>query len=120
MDIETLRAYCLSKPHVSEDLPFDEDTLVFKVGGKIFVLTGLSGPFSINLKCDPEYALELRELYPAIRPGYHMNKRHWNTLDMDGSLAPELVRQLIDHSYALVYASLTKKVRTQLESGTDF
>ena len=115
MNIEILREYCLSLPHVTEDMPFGPDTLVFKVGGKIFLLTGLDGPFSINVKCDPEYAVTLREEHSAIRPGYHMNKTHWNTIDIDGSLNDEFLRNMINHSYALVYKSLPRKTREEFE-----
>ncbi len=115
MNIEMLRDYCLSLPHVTEEMPFGPDTLVFKVGGKLFLLTGLDGPFSINVKCDPEYAVALREEHIAIRPGYHMNKVHWNTIDIDGSLNDEFLRRMIDHSYALVYKSLPKNVRGEFE-----
>lgn len=112
MNKESFREYCLSKKAVSESFPFDESTLVFKVAGKIFALTSLDKPeFSVNLKCDPEWALELRETYSCITAGYHMNKKHWNTVLIDGSLRPELFKKLIDHSYDLVIKSLTKKVR---------
>jgi predicted DNA-binding protein (MmcQ/YjbR family) len=114
MNIEELRRYCLSLPHTTEDMPFGEETLVFKVGGKIFLLTGLNGPFYVNLKCDPEYAMELRETHLAVRPGYHMNKKHWNTVDMDGSLPDSFLYELIDHSYQQVIKTLTKKVRVEL------
>lgn len=114
MNIEELRTFCLSLPHVMEDMPFGEDTLVFKVGGKIFLLTGLSGPFYINLKCDPEYALELREAHASVRPGYHMNKKHWNSVDVDGSLTDQFLCELIGHSYQQVIKTLTKKVRAEL------
>lgn len=114
MNIERLRDYCLSKPAVNEDFPFDETTLVFKVAGKIFALTDLEGDLSINLKCDPERAISLREQYPAILPGYHMNKKHWNTILIDGSVEISLLLELIDHSYALVVLSLPLKVRSQL------
>ncbi len=109
MDIESFRAYCLSKEGVSESFPFDEDTLVMKVWGKIFALTSLSEPFSINLKCDPERAIELRERYPCVNPGYHMNKAHWNTVIIDGSLNDVFLKALIDHSYDLVAAGGRKK-----------
>lgn len=114
MNIEELRTYCLSLPHATEDMPFGEDTLVFKVGGKIFLLTGLRGSFYINLKCDPEYALELRESHNSIRPGYHMNKKHWNTVEVDGALSDDFLGELINHSYQQVIATLTKKVRVEL------
>ena len=106
MNIEEFREYCMSKPGVTEEFPFDEVTLVFKVAGKVFVLTNLDGDWSLNLKCDPERAIELREEYPAIQPGYHMNKVHWNTVMMDGSLSQKLILELIDHSYQLVVDKL--------------
>ena len=103
MNIETLREYCLSKPAVEETLPFGPDTLVFKVNGKIFLLTGLDEPvLSFNVKCDPELALELRASYPAVQPGYHMNKKHWNPVIVDGSIPVKLLKEWIDHSYDLV------------------
>jgi predicted DNA-binding protein (MmcQ/YjbR family) len=113
MNIEKLRDYCIAKPAVSEDFPFDETTLVFKVAGKIFALTDLEGDLRINLKCDPEKAISLREQYPAIIPGYHMNKKHWNTVIIDGSFDISLLMELIDHSYQLVVDSLPMKVRSQ-------
>ncbi len=103
MDIESLRHYCLSKPDVEETLPFGPDTLVFKVSGKIFLLTGLdSEQLSFNVKCDPDKAIELREEFPCVLPGYHMNKKHWNTVVVDGSVATKQVKEWIDHSYDLV------------------
>ena len=102
MNIEELREYCISKQGVTEEFPFDEVTLVFKVKGKIFAITNLEGDWSLALKCDPERSTELREQYPAIQPGYHMNKVHWNTVMMDGSLNQNLILELIDHSYQLV------------------
>ncbi len=114
MNIEELRDFCISLPHTTEDFPFDQNTLVFKVGGKIYLLTSLAGPFYINLKCDPGYAIELRESYASVRQGYHMNKKHWNTLDMDGSLTDDFLRELIEHSYQQVIKTLTKKARAEL------
>ncbi|MFH0892980.1 MAG: MmcQ/YjbR family DNA-binding protein [Bacteroidota bacterium] len=111
MNIEEIREYCLAKPYVSEGLPFGDDTLVFKVHGKMFALANLDSDLSINLKCEPEKAISLREQFPAITPGYHMNKIHWNTLMMDGSLDKNLICELIDHSYELVWNSLPKKLR---------
>jgi len=102
MDIVILREYCLSKKNVTEGLPFGEDTLVFKVKGKIFALANLDGDLSVNLKCDPSYALELREKYRSVIPGYHMNKKHWNTILLDGSVPDKEVFSWIDHSYDLV------------------
>lgn len=112
MHIEDFRNYCLSKPGVEEGFPFGEDTLVFKVGGKIFAITGLeAADFRVNLKCDPQYSIELREQHPQIIPGWHMNKQHWNTVYFEDGLSEDLLRSLIDHSYDLIYASLPKKVR---------
>lgn len=99
---------------VTEEFPFDETTLVFKVGGKMFALTGLANTeFKVNLKCDPDRSVELRESYESIAPGFHMNKKHWNTLLIDGSFSDELFIELIDHSYDLVLRGLPKKVRDQ-------
>jgi predicted DNA-binding protein (MmcQ/YjbR family) len=111
MNIEEFRAYCMLKPGVTEEFPFGEDTLVFKVMGKMFALTNLDGDWSLNLKCDPERAIELREKYPAIQPGYHMSKVHWNTVMMDGSLSRDFILQLIDHSYQLVVDKLPGKLK---------
>ncbi len=109
MNIESLREYCLKKPDITESFPFGEDTLVFKVAGKIFLLAGLDEiPLRINLKCDPEKAIELREQYEAVTPGYHMNKNHWNTVIIDGSIPRKELLEWIDHSYILVVDSLKK------------
>jgi predicted DNA-binding protein (MmcQ/YjbR family) len=103
MDLPDLIAHCLAKPGAEETTPYGPDHLVYKVGGKIFALTSPDDfPPRVNLKCDPERALELRDRYEAIIPGYHMNKRHWNTVILDGSLPDKLIRDLIDHSYQLV------------------
>jgi predicted DNA-binding protein (MmcQ/YjbR family) len=102
MDIETLRDYCISKKGSEESFPFGDDTLVFKKSGKIFALVNLYGDLSINLKCDPAYALELREKYPCVTPGYHMNKKHWNTVLIDGSVPDKEIFSWIDHSYNLI------------------
>ncbi len=102
MDIVSLRDYCIAKDGVTESFPFGEDTLVFKTAGKIFALVNLDGDLSINLKCDPEFALELRERYPSVTPGYHMNKKHWNTVSIDGSVPDKDVFSWIDHSYELI------------------
>ena len=115
MDIEEIRAYCLTKNGVDEGFPFGDTTLVLKVGGKIFVLINLDSDPSMNLKCEPGRAIELREVYPAIIPGYHMNKKHWNTVVLDGSLSKRLIMEMIDHSYDLVYQSLPIKLRLDLE-----
>lgn len=115
MNIEEFRDYCLNKPHVTEEFPFGPETLVFKVAGKMFALTGLDSPeFTVNLKCSPGHAVELRDLYPEITPGYHMNKKHWNTVSLQGSLNEKMLRDLIDHSYTLVVESLPKSVRSGL------
>lgn len=113
MHIEDLRDYCLTKPGVTESFPFGEDTLVFKVGDKVFLLTGLAD-HSFNVKCDPEKAIELREQFNEVMPGYHMNKKHWNTVRTDGSLTNKQLREMIDHSYQLVFAALPKKVREEI------
>jgi predicted DNA-binding protein (MmcQ/YjbR family) len=104
MNIEQLQEYCLRKPGVEETLPFGPDTLVYKVNGKVFLLTGLdSHPLQFNVKCDPDKAIELREDYPQnVLPGYHMNKKHWNTIIVDGTLSNKQLQEFIDHSYELV------------------
>ena len=102
MNIETLRDYCISKKGADESFPFGEDTLVFKVSGKIFALVNLDGDLSINLKCDPALAIELRERYSSVTAGYHMNKKHWNTVLMDGSVPDKEIFSWIDHSYNLI------------------
>lgn len=117
MNIESFRDYCLAKPGVTEGFPFDERTLVFKVMGKMFALTNVDLFQSINLKCDPEYAIELRETFQAVTPGYHMSKKHWNTVTVEGDLTEKLLIDLIDHSYGLVVKSLTKKLRDELQAG---
>lgn len=115
MDIEQFREYCLAKKGVSEDFPFDEFTLCLRVLGKIFAITGLdSEVFTVNLKCDPDYALELREQYAEVQPGWHMNKKHWNTVDFTGALDGTTLRRLIDHSYDMVVKSLKKADREAL------
>ena len=117
MNIEEFRIYCLSKKGVTESFPFGEETLVFKVMEKVFALAGLDAhPASAILKCDPEKAIELREEYDGqIIPGYHMNKKHWNTVEIEGNLPPALITELIDHSYDLVVKSLTKKLQAELD-----
>lgn len=117
MNVEAFREYCLSKKGVEETFPFDEVTLVFKVMGKMFALTGLDNEhFTINLKCDPEWAIELREEHPEIQSGFHMSKVHWNTVDCEGALDDVFLCKLIDHSYDQVVKSLPKKVRRELEN----
>lgn len=117
MNIEEFRQYCLSKKGVTEDLPFGPDTLVFKVVGKMFALSGLERlPPQVNLKCEPERAIELREEYDGdIIPGYHMSKVHWNTLMLQ-SLPPKLILELTDHSYDLVVSKFTKKLKTEYDA----
>jgi predicted DNA-binding protein (MmcQ/YjbR family) len=114
MNIETFRDHCITKTGVSEEFPFDNETLVYKVGGKMFALTNIDLFESVNLKCDPMLALELRERYHAVIPGYHMNKKHWNTIKMDGSIPDSILFEWIDHSYDLVYKSLPKKIKENL------
>ena len=117
MDIDTFRDYCLAKKAVTEHLPFDPETLVFKVMGKMFALVSLDAvPLRVNLKCDPEKALELREEYDGkIIPGYHMNKQHWNTMILDGEIPTQLIFELTDHSYHLIVNSLTKKQKKEFD-----
>lgn len=119
MNIEDYRAYCLDKKSVTEHFPFDEDVLVFKVGGKIFALTSLAqwekGEAFVNLKCDPDDAEELRAQYESIQPGYHMHKKLWNSVYIHtGELSVKLINELIDQSYDLVFQSLPKKLRESL------
>jgi predicted DNA-binding protein (MmcQ/YjbR family) len=115
MDLETFRAYCLNKRHVTEGTPFGEDVLVFKVGGKMFALAALDElPATVNLKCDPDLALELRDQYEQVRPGYHMNKKHWNTVEIESGVPDAKLRKMIDHSYELVVANLPKAAKARL------
>jgi len=115
MNIEEFRNYCLSKNGVDESFPFDETTLVFKVIGKIFALTDTESEFRINLKCNPEKAIDLREKYPSVIPGYHMNKQHWNTIIIDGSVKDQIIQKWIDDSYNLIVNKLSKKLRIELD-----
>lgn len=116
MNIESYRDFCLSFNGTSESFPFDTDTLVFKVMGKMFALTNVEIFESINLKCDPARAVQLRDEYEEIIPGWHMNKKHWNTVRVDGQLGDELIRELITHSYDLVVASLPNKEQLKLRT----
>ena len=117
MNIEEFHAYCLSKKGVEETFPFDEVTLVFKVMGKIFAITGLDNDtFEVNLKCDPEYAIELREEYEEVRSGWHMNNKHWNTVNFEGDLDEKMLYDLIDHSYEMVVKGLKKADREFLNN----
>jgi len=115
MTLEAFRAHCAKGSGFTEDLPFGPDVLVFRVAGKIFALMDVDTFVSVNLKCDPERAIDLRERYPGITPGYHMNKQHWNTVLTDGSVPAKLILELADHSYDLVRASLPKKLRDGLK-----
>lgn len=119
MNLEIFHEYCLSKKGVTEHFPFDEDTLVFKVGGKMFALSSLSqwekGEPSVNLKCDPDRAQELRSEYDDIVSGYHMNKVHWNTVAVNKEVSDRLIKELIDHSYELVFKSLTKNMQNEIQ-----
>ncbi len=118
MNIQDLYEYCLSKKGVTEHFPFDEDTLVFKVGGKMFCLTSLQkwekNEPSLNLKCDPDKAIELRASYEAIFPGYHMSKVHWNTVNLNHDVPDRMVLKLIDDSYGLIFDSLSKKLKEEV------
>ncbi len=109
MNIEELREYCISKKGVTESFPFDNVTLVFKVVGKMFLLTNTEGEFSINIKCDPEKAISLREHYPCVLPGYHMDKKHWNTVLIDGTITDTLLKEWIDDSYDLIVKKNIKR-----------
>ena len=119
MTAEDVRKYCLKKKgKITEGFPFGEDALVFKVNGKMFLLLMVDErPLSMNLKCDPELAVELRERYESVRPGYHMNKTHWNTVSLDGSIPPAEVRKMIDHSYELVVRGIGKAAAKKLLGG---
>ena len=116
MNIEEFRKYCLSKKAVTESFPFDKTTLVFKVLDKMFALTDLVDDFSINLKCNPEKAIELREKYPAIKPGFHMNKKHWNTIVINGTISDNLIKEMVTDSYNLVVSKMTKKQKETLKN----
>jgi len=114
MNIEEYRDYCIAKPGVTEAFPFNETVLVFKVMGKMFALTDVDEYAYINLKCDPEKSIELRERYPGITGDYHFNKKYWNSVSTDGSVPDKLMYELIDHSYELVVDKLTKKLKEEL------
>lgn len=113
MFLDDLRNHCIQKPGVSEGFPFDQKTLVFKVFGKMFALMDVEIFESINLKCDPEWAIELRERFHAVHPGFHMNKKHWNTVSLFEDVNDKLLLELVDQSYHLVYTSLPKKFRDE-------
>ena len=112
MDLAEFREYCLTKPGATEDTPFGPDVLVFKVGGKMFALAAFDAvPTTVNLKCDPDLALDLRDRYEQVRPGYHMNKKHWNTVEIEGGIPAVELRRMIHHSYELVVKGLPKAIR---------
>lgn len=123
MNIQQFYDFCLSKKGVEETFPFDEDTLVFKVGGKMFALSSLSewekNKPGVNLKCDPDKSGELRAEYDDINPGYHMSKIHWNTVGINGDVPDKLLKELINHSYDLVFKSLTKKIQKEIGEMSD-
>ena len=118
MNLQSFYEFCLSKKGVTEHVPFDEDTLVFKVGGKMFALTSLlqweKGTPNVNLKCDPDHSQELRAQYDDIQPGYHMSKIHWNTIAVNKSVSDKMIATLINHSYELVFKSLPKKIQSEI------
>ena len=116
MNIEELREYCLSLKGVKEDFPFDKTTLVFKVADKMFCLANLEGALSVSLKNDPERNVELREEYTTVTPGYHMNKKHWNSVTVDGSLSDDMIKNLIDDSYDLVVMALSRKKQQEIKN----
>ena len=113
--MEEFKTYAQAKPGVTFDFPFDAETLVFRVGGKMWALTNINQPLAVNLKCDPDLAADLRALHPEIRPGWHMNKRHWNTVELaSDTLSRELALKLIDHSWELVWAGLPRRLREEI------
>jgi predicted DNA-binding protein (MmcQ/YjbR family) len=119
MNIESVREYCLSLPHATEDFPFDETTLAFRIGGRIFAMIDLERTEWFVLKCNPDMAIELREKYAEISPAWHMNKRHWNQINLFGYLSEELICSLIRHSYSLVVQKLPKAIRLSLKGVTE-
>jgi predicted DNA-binding protein (MmcQ/YjbR family) len=119
MNLEQFREYCLNKPRAGEDMPFGPDVLVFKVSSKMFALASLNEiPTTVNLKCDPDLALELRDRYEHVRPGYHMNKKHWNTVELEAGIPDAEMRKMIDHSYDLVVSALPRTERTHCKVGS--
>jgi predicted DNA-binding protein (MmcQ/YjbR family) len=116
LNIEELREYCLQKPGVTEGLPFGEDTLVFKVGEKLFLLTSITQGDRFNVKCEPELAVELRERFTEVQPGYHMNKKLWNTVYIDGALTKKQLLEMIDHSYDQVFKGLSKMLQKEINA----
>ncbi len=116
MNIEELREYCLFRKGITEGFPFDDVTLVFKVMNKMFAIISLNGELRISLKCEPEKAIQLRERYPEVQPGYHLNKRLWNTVSLEGNLSDKLIKEWVDHSHDLIVESLPKKLKMELEN----
>ncbi|PTR00873.1 putative DNA-binding protein (MmcQ/YjbR family) [Mucilaginibacter yixingensis] len=116
MNVESLRDYCLSLQGTTEDMPFGEETLAFRIGEKIFLLISLDTGNRFNVKCDPELAVQLREQHNEVQPGYHMNKKHWNTIYMDGNLSDKQLREMIHHSYTLVLQSLPKRLQDEIRA----
>ncbi len=116
MDMETLHQYCMGKPGTEAGFPFGEDTLVFKAGNKIYALADLKNADRVNLKCDPENAVDLRERYSEVQPGFHMNKTHWNTVFINGSLTDKQLMEMIDESYELIIGSLPKKLQAEIKA----
>lgn len=114
MNLNSFREYCLSKKGVKEDFPFGESNPVYKVGGKIFAIATFDTPLWVNLKCEPELAVELRERYEDVNPGYHMNKKHWNTVGFMGNIPEKELKKMIDHSYELVINGLSRKIKMKL------
>jgi predicted DNA-binding protein (MmcQ/YjbR family) len=114
MIFEAIRNHCIQKNGVTEEFPFDAETLVFKVAGKMFLLTHVDNPLTINVKCDPEYAIELREKFDTILPGYHMSKKHWNTISLQGRYGIKDILGWVDHSYDLVVSGLPQKIRQSI------
>lgn len=114
MELQSVIDYCFSKKTITQEFPFDDSTMVFKVAGKMFTLINLKAPFSINLKCDPEYAIALRQTYTGVIPGYYMNKKHWNTILLESDVPAKNLLELIDHSYELVISKLPKAIRDTL------
>ncbi|TXI86526.1 MAG: MmcQ/YjbR family DNA-binding protein [Crocinitomicaceae bacterium] len=115
MNLDTFRTFCLNMKGTSEGFPFDEKTLAFKVGGKLFALLDIDEFTSVNLKCDPEKAIDLREQFLGVQPGYHMNKKHWNTVVLQSDVSDQLLLELVVHSYELVFNSLPKKIQHELQ-----
>jgi predicted DNA-binding protein (MmcQ/YjbR family) len=117
MNLEQFKEYCMKKKSVTEEFPFGPETLVYKVAGKIFAITSFNIPLKVNLKCDPELAVDLRERYEEVQPGFHMNKKHWNTVDFEGRISDKELKSMVDHSYELIVNGLSQKLRNEINSG---